>query len=122
MSKADKLRIPDYLEHILTAIERIEEYVADMDENAFLADLKSQDAVVRNFEIMGEASRNIERYHEDFAKTHPEVPWELLYAMRNRVIHGYFNLDYEVIWKTIFTDLPDLHQQIKQLLISLNGK
>ena len=61
MSKSDPLRLSDYLGHILQAIERIRSYVADLDEAAFLVDAKTQDAVVRNFEILGEAARNIER-------------------------------------------------------------
>jgi len=104
MSKADSLRIPDYLGHIVEAIERIHQYVSDMDEVAFLADRKTQDAVIRNFEIIGEAARNIERYHAQFAAAHPEVPWSVIYTMRNRVAHGYFKVDLE------------MHAQIRKLL------
>lgn len=116
MSKADVLRIPDYLEHIVEAIERIHLYIEDMDEIAFLNDQKTQDAVIRNFEIIGEASHNIERYHSAFADAHPDIPWTVVYAMRNRVAHGYFKVDLEAVWKTIHADLPELHAQIKQLL------
>ena len=116
MSKADALRIPDYLEHIVEAIERIARYLTDTDEVAFLNDQKTQDAVVRNFEIIGEAAHNIERYHAAFATAHPEVPWAVVYTMRNRVAHGYFKVDLEMVWKTIHTDLPELHTQIKHLL------
>lgn len=116
MSKADPLRIPDYLEHILEAIERIDLYLSDTDEVAFLNDQKTQDAVVRNFEIIGEAAHNIERYHTAFATAHPEIPWSAVYAMRNRVAHGYFKVDLEMVWKTIHTELPDLHTQIRLLL------
>ena len=116
MSRADALRIPDYLEHILEAIERIDRYLADTDEVSFLKDQKTQDAVVRNFEIIGEAAHNIELYHSAFAATHPEVPWSVVYAMRNRVAHGYFKVDLEMVWKTIHADLPTLHAQIKTLL------
>ena len=116
MSKSDVLRIPDYLEHILEAIERIDRYLEDTDEVAFLNDQKTQDAVVRNFEIIGEAAHNIESYHAKFAAAHPEVPWTVVYAMRNRVAHGYFKVDLGMIWKTIHTDLPELHEQIKRLL------
>lgn len=119
MSKADIQRIPDYLEHILEAIERIDLYLADTDEVAFLNNRKTQDAVIRNFEIIGEAAHNIERYHVEFAAKHPDVPWTVVYAMRNRVAHGYFNVDLEMIWKTIHTDLPELHAQIKQLLAEI---
>jgi uncharacterized protein with HEPN domain len=116
MSKADILRIPDYLGHIVEAIERIHRYIEDMSEIDFLNDEKTQDAVVRNFEIICEASRNIERYHSAFAEAHPEVPWTLIYTMRNRVAHGYFKVDFELLWKTIHEDLPDLHEQIRQLI------
>lgn len=116
MSKSDILRIPDFLEHILEAIERIDLYLADTDEVAFLNDQKTQDAVIRNFEIIGEAAHNIERYHAEFAADHPEVPWTVVYAMRNRVAHGYFDVDLEMVWKTIHADLPELHALIKQLL------
>ena len=116
MSKSDVLRIPDYLGHILEAIERIDRYLADTDEVAFLNDQKTQDAVVRNFEIIGEAAHNIESHHATFAAAHPDIPWTVIYAMRNRVAHGYFKVDFEMIWKTIHSDLPQLHAQIKQLL------
>jgi uncharacterized protein with HEPN domain len=116
MSRSDALRIPDYLEHILEGIERIARYLAGIDEIAFLNDRKTQDAVVRNFEIIGEAAHKIEIYHTAFATDHPNVPWTVLYAMRNRVAHGYFKVDLEMVWKTIHADLPQLHAQIKQLL------
>jgi uncharacterized protein with HEPN domain len=70
MSKTDVLRLPEYLGHIVEAIERIHRYVEDMNEVTFLSDQKTQDAVIRNFEIIGEASRNIERYHSQFAESH----------------------------------------------------
>ncbi|MFA7300518.1 MAG: DUF86 domain-containing protein [Sideroxydans sp.] len=116
MSRADTLRIPDYLGHIVEAIERIHEYVSDLDEVTFLEDRKTQDAVIRNFEIIGEAARNIERHHAPFAAAHPEVPWSVIYTMRNRVAHGYFRVDLELVWKTIHSDLNELHAQIQELL------
>lgn len=119
MSRSDILRIPDYLEHIIEAIERIDEYLADVSEVTFMEDRKTQDAVIRNFEIIGEAAHNIERYHAQFAAAHPDVPWTVIYAMRNRVAHGYFKVDLEIVWKTIHTDLHDLHAQIRKLLDQL---
>lgn len=115
MSKKDVLRIPDYLEHIVEAIERIHRYVEDMSEVAFLEDEKTQDAVIRNFEIIGEAAHNIERYHAEYAESHADVPWSIMYAMRNRVSHGYFKVDYELVWQTIHADLPEIYQLIQQL-------
>ena len=116
MSKSDILRVPDFLGHILEAIERIHLYIEDMSEVAFLEDRKTQDAVIRNFEIIGEAAHNIERYHAQFAADHPDVPWTVVYTMRNRVSHGYFQVDLEIVWKTIHADLPELHAQIRKLL------
>ena len=59
---------------------------------------------------------NIELHHAKFSAAHPEIPWEVVYAMRNRVAHGYFKVDLEMVWKTIHSDLLELHAQIKQLL------
>lgn len=113
MNKA--LRVPDYLAHILDAIERIEEYVSDMDEMAFLDSKLVQDAVVRNIEIIGEASNNIQRVDPAFAAQHDNIPWQVMYAMRNRVSHGYDKVDFEMVWKTICNDLPDLYKLVKAL-------
>jgi uncharacterized protein with HEPN domain len=118
VSKSDALRTSDYLCHVVEAIDRIRRYVDDMTELTFLDDEKTQDAVVRNFEIMGEAAHNIEIFHAEFATAHPEVPWALIYTMRNRVSHGYFKVDYELVWKTIHADLPDLRSQVAALIAS----
>ena len=108
MTKA--LRVPDYLSHILNAIKRIERYTADMDEMAFLNTELVQDAVIRNIEIIGEASNNIQRVDATFAAQHDDIPWQVIYTMRNRVSHGYHKVDLEIVWKTIQSDLPGLYQ------------
>ena len=108
----DTKRLVDYLGHILEAIERIEEYVSDMDELTFLGNKLVQDAVIRNFEIIGEASNNIEKQFPEFVAAHPELPLAPAYQMRNAVAHGYFKVDFEIIWKTIHRDLPGLHAQV----------
>ena len=114
MKKA--LRIPDYLEHIIEAIERIQRYTANLTEQAFLKDELIQDAVVRNIEVIGEAAKNIERVDPDFASKHNEVPWQVMYAMRNRLSHGYDTIDYEIVWNLIQNDLPNLHRLVKAAL------
>lgn len=111
MNKA--LRVPDYLGHILQAIERIDRYTADMDEVAFLNSELVQDAVIRNIEIIGEASNNIQRVAPEFAALHDDIPWQVMYTMRNRVSHGYDKVDLEIVWKTIQCDLPTLYQQVQ---------
>lgn len=109
----DLPRLHDYLNHILEAIERIESYVADVDELHYLGSNLIKDAVTRNFEVIGEASHNIEIRFPEFAKQHPELPLAVAYQMRNAVAHGYFKVDHEVVWKTIHQDLPVLYQLVK---------
>ena len=70
----EESRLLDYLEHILQAIERIQDYTEDLDEVTFLKEDMAQDAVIRNLEVIGEASRNIERHFPEFSKNHPELP------------------------------------------------
>ncbi len=115
----DPQRLPDYLGHILEAIERIHSYVADVDEVDFLSSKIVQDAVIRNLEVIGEASRNIERVHPEFAAAHPELPLALANDMRNALAHGYFKVDLGIVWKTIQSNLPDLHAQITEVSATL---
>ena len=113
MTKA--LRVLDYLDHMLEALERIERYTADLDEAGFLKSELVQDAVIRNIEIIGEAANKIVRAVPDFAAQHEEIPWLVLYTMRNRLSHGYDKVDLEIVWKTIRGDLPPLHESLSLL-------
>lgn len=108
----DPLRLPDYLEHIVEAIGRIHAYCENLDKYAFLSNPLVQDAVIRNFEIIGEASRNIERVAPEFVAAHPELPLAFAYDMRNILAHGYYKVDLVVVWKTIERDLPYLQEQV----------
>ena len=117
--KRDPQRLPDYLNHILEAIERIEEYVSELDEMAFLGNKLVQDAVIRNFEVIGEASNNIEKRFPEFVAAHPELPLASAYQMRNAVAHGYFQVDFEILWKTIHRDLPSLHTKVEEIRVKL---
>ncbi len=94
-------RLLNYLQHILTAITRIQHYIEDIDEPSFLTNALIQDAVIRNLEIIGEASRNINRHYPDYADQHASVPFSIAYEMRNALAHGYFNVDLEVVWTTM---------------------
>ena len=114
MSKA--LRAPDYLEHILEALARIGRYTGGMDESEFLNNELVQDAVLRNIETLGEAANNILRAAPAFAAQHAHIPWLVMYTMRNRVSHGYDQVDLEIVWKTLQTDLPRLYAPIQALL------
>lgn len=114
------LRVLDYLDHILKAIERIDRYTSDMDEVEFLNSELVQDAVIRNIEIIGEASNNVQCVDAEFAARHDDIPWQVMYTMRNRVSHGYHKVDLEIVWKTIHTDLPGLHAQITEVREALH--
>ncbi|RLJ22033.1 hypothetical protein DJ030_02850 [bacterium endosymbiont of Escarpia laminata] len=115
----DQQRLMDYLDHILQAIGRIETYTTDLDEVGFLQTEVVQDAVIRNLEIIGEASHNIELRFPEFAAEHPDLPLAFAYQMRNAVAHGYFKVDLEIIWKTLEIDLPKLQIQVSELKTSL---
>lgn len=109
------LRLRDYLDHIIEAAARIRDFTEDMTELAFLESKLVQDGVIRNIEVIGEAARNVQRRFPQFAATHPEVPWEDVYWMRNRLSHGYFTVDLELVWKTVERDIPELELQILTL-------
>ncbi len=112
----DPLRVPDFLAHIVQAIERIRRYTMAMDEAGFRSSEMAQDAVIRNLEVIGEASRNIERHDPAFMASHPELPLTFACEMRNALAHGYFKVDLGIVWKTIESDLPGLHRQVTALL------
>ena len=118
MSKAAP-RLPDYLGHILQAIERIQRYTSGMSETDFARSEVIQDAVIRNFEVIGEASRNIARECPEFAAAHPELPLSFAYEMRNALAHGYFTVDLGIVWKTIGSDLPALQHQVQRLAAAM---
>ena len=115
MSRADPLRVADYLQHVLEAIGNIHDYTAGMDREAFLADRKTRDAVIRNLEVIGEACNNVAKNHPAFTAQHASVPWSFAYEMRNALSHGYFTVDHRIVWQTIHQSLPNLKAQISAL-------
>ncbi|HRP96118.1 MAG TPA: DUF86 domain-containing protein [Rhodocyclaceae bacterium] len=117
----DRQRLIDYLTHILEAIGRISRYTTDLDQAGFLASQLVQDAVIRNLEIIGEASHNIETHYPEFAAAHRELPLAFAYQMRNAVAHGYFKVDLEIVWRTIHSDLPGLSHQVQSVLAGLSS-
>lgn len=112
------LRIRDYLTHMRKAIERIERYTQGKAYDEFIENEQLQDAVVRNIEIIGEAARNIERHMPAFVAVNDEIPWAALYAMRNRVSHGYWTVDIDAVWQVVQREIPILGNQIRGLLAS----
>jgi uncharacterized protein with HEPN domain len=106
-------RIPALLvADILTAISKIETYTYGFDYEAFLADRRTVEAVERNFEIIGEAANQIST---EFQEENSHIPWHSVISFRNRLIHGYFGVDYEIVWYIIKVDLSDLKKQFETL-------
>lgn len=102
-----------YLHHILDAIRRVQEYTQSMSLVEFLEEYMVQDAVIRQLEVIGEAARNIS--HE-FKDLHPEIPWQKMIGIRNKIIHAYFEVNNQIVWDTVVNDLPMLEQQVVHLV------
>ena len=88
--------------HILDSIARIETYVDKMDKRQFVVNFLVQDGVIRNLEIIGEASKNIP---EDIRSRHANVPWRKIMGMRNKLVHEYFGVDIETVWIVVTSEL-----------------
>ena len=107
----------DYLADILYAIEKAQEFVEGVDADDFYGNTEKIFAVIRALEIIGEAARHIP---SDIQRQHPDIPWAEIIGMRNVVIHDYFGVDNEVIWRTVQEDLPPLQLQLADFLQTIS--
>jgi uncharacterized protein with HEPN domain len=104
----------DFLRDIQEAIRRIRAYSPDaMTYDQFLADTKTQDAVVRNLEIIGEATKNLSK---QLRNRYPDVPWKGMAGIRDKLIHHYFGVNLDVVWSVVTLELPELASQIEDIL------
>ena len=101
-----------YLEHILVSIRKIEDFLTGITKFEFDRSVLIQDAVIRNIEIIGEATKKISK---QFTQSHPEIPWQDMAGMRDKLIHDYLDVDLEVVWKTVESDLPFLKELIQKI-------
>ena len=101
-------RLADYLDHIRQAAADACGFVQGMDKAAFMADLRTQRAVVMSLIIVGEAATKVVEQYPDFASAQADVPWRSMRGMRNRIAHGYFDIELNVVWNTVQEDLPVL--------------
>ena len=102
-----------YLGDILDAIRRIESYTAGVKKKEFIEHFMMQDAVMRQIEIIGEASNSVS---EEFQEQHSELPWFQMRGIRNKIVHEYRGINLQVIWDTVKNDLPMLKKQVQGIL------
>jgi len=108
-----------YLKHILDAISKIEGYTKNMKRGKFLNDAKTQDAVVRELEVIGEATK---RLSGETRQRYPEIPWAEVAGTRDRLIHAYFDVDLDEVWKTVCDDIPRLKSTVEKAIAELEDK
>ena len=105
-----------YIDHILESLEKIESFTRDLTKKEFSKNDLVQDAVIRNFEIIGEASKKVSK---DLKQTYHKISWKEISGMRDKLIHDYMGVDVDVIWTTIKKDLPVLKNQILEIKTNL---
>jgi len=102
-----------FLKHTLESIEWIEKETEVVSKDEFIKNVPTQDMVIRRLEIIGEAVKNLPA---DFKKNYPDVPWQKISGLRDKLIHGYFGIDLELVWEIIKKNLPLFKLQIQQML------
>jgi uncharacterized protein with HEPN domain len=112
-------RIPDYLEHIISAIGQIEKYSLGLNQTNFMENDMAQDAIIRQFEVIGEAARRIISTDPEFIKKYPALELEGAYRMRNALAHGYDTVNLQTVWDTIEQKLPVLKAEAMSVLASI---
>lgn len=102
-----------FLKHILESINIIEKHINGISKEKFSKNMLIQDAIIRRVEIIGEAAKNIP---DDFKKKHKTIEWREIIGMRDKLIHDYFGININTVWKTAKEDVPVLKKQIEDLL------
>ena len=115
-------RLPDYIDHIQQAAADACSFVEGLAKDDFLTDKRTQQAVIMNLIIIGEAATKVMEGYAGFTHAHPKVPWRNMLGMRNRMAHGYFDIDLHVVWATVQEWLPELRSQLPALRQDAQGE
>lgn len=108
-------RLADYLGHIRQAATDACSFIEGLSKEDFLTDRRTQQAVIMNLIIIGEAATKLMDRYAEFTKAYPEVPWKNMRGMRNRIAHGYFDINLDVVWETVRTALPELLKHLPSI-------
>ena len=102
----------DLLDDIFISLEKIQLYISGLSYDDFASDPKTQDAIIRNIEILGEASKKLS---EDIRKKYNEIPWKMIAGTRDRLIHDYFGVNIDIVWEIATIDVPELKEKIAKI-------
>ena len=111
-SQERALRIQDYMEHMIEAARLAQSYTVGLSKADFLIDRRTQQAVVLNVITIGEIAARVLSEHAEFVNKYPNVPWRQMRGMRNRMAHGYFDINLEIVWETVQKAIPDLEREL----------
>ncbi len=104
---------PEFLRHILDECDFILQYTKDKSEETIISDETLNRALIRSLEIIGEAVKNLD---EGLKLQYPQIDWKEIAGMRDKLIHGYFGIDYDIVYSTIRNDIPELHHELKRII------
>jgi len=107
-----------YIDDMIAFAEKVLAYTAGMDQSAFVANALVYDATLRNPELIGEAAT---RVPDDVRQAHPQVPWRMIIATRNRLIHAYLGIDIDTLWSIVVTDVPVLLPRLRAIRLHPSG-
>ena len=109
----------DYLQHLLDETEYLFQSSQNLSKEDFLKDETLKRAYIRSLEVIGEATKNLS---DSFKAEHPEIAWRRMAGMRDKLIHNYFGVDYDIVWNAIVDEIPHVKEKIKKILNEIRGK
>ncbi len=105
----------DYVDHILQAATEACSFIEGLSKEDFLSDRRTQNAVIMSLVIVGEAATKVMDLYPEFIQQHPDIPWRSMRGMRNRIAHGYFDINLDLVWDTVQIALPELLKKLPHI-------